>query len=222
MDILPEVDDPSYSCINQREMSSLEELTSQHIAAALVDEFQSSFSSGSYTSYPTFTSYGRTEGKTFSCSSVETSGADQVSTAAPDVSSPTILSFGNRPVVGGFAASPPPVKPKEEAGFTITRGSKRTYETMVTQGAKKVNGGTRPPSQAQDHIIAERKRREKLSQKFIALSAIVPGLKKVFFSPIRLFVALILLRLASFLADDRNVKAAQSLTWPYKTSLDRK
>lgn len=31
----------------------------------------------------------------------------------------------------------------------------------------------------QDHIMAERKRREKLSQRFIALSAIVPGLKKM-------------------------------------------
>lgn len=38
----------------------------------------------------------------------------------------------------------------------------------------------------QDHIMAERKRREKLSQRFIALSAIVPGLKKVF--PPRLLV----------------------------------
>ncbi|BBN06947.1 protein MpBHLH41 [Marchantia polymorpha subsp. ruderalis] len=40
-----------------------------------------------------------------------------------------------------------------------------------------------PPSKAtghtQDHIMAERKRREKLSQRFIALSAIVPGLKKM-------------------------------------------
>ncbi|KAM7250773.1 hypothetical protein ACFE04_022656 [Oxalis oulophora] len=32
---------------------------------------------------------------------------------------------------------------------------------------------------AQDHILAERKRREKLSQRFIALSAILPGLKKM-------------------------------------------
>lgn len=31
----------------------------------------------------------------------------------------------------------------------------------------------------QDHIMAERKRREKLSQRFIALSAMVPGLQKV-------------------------------------------
>lgn len=35
------------------------------------------------------------------------------------------------------------------------------------------------PSHTQDHIMAERKRREKLSQRFIALSAIVPGLKKM-------------------------------------------
>ncbi|KAG6478909.1 transcription factor bHLH18-like [Zingiber officinale] len=33
-------------------------------------------------------------------------------------------------------------------------------------------------SQAQEHIIAERSRREKLNQKFIALSALIPGLKK--------------------------------------------
>ncbi|KAH7404232.1 hypothetical protein KP509_15G016900 [Ceratopteris richardii] len=32
---------------------------------------------------------------------------------------------------------------------------------------------------SQDHIMAERKRREKLTQRFIALSAIVPGLKKM-------------------------------------------
>ncbi|KAK9077253.1 hypothetical protein SSX86_005590 [Deinandra increscens subsp. villosa] len=34
-------------------------------------------------------------------------------------------------------------------------------------------------SPAQDHILAERKRREKLSQRFIALSALLPGLKKM-------------------------------------------
>lgn len=37
----------------------------------------------------------------------------------------------------------------------------------------------RGPATPQDHILAERKRREKLSQRFIALSALVPGLKKV-------------------------------------------
>ncbi|GER28215.1 basic helix-loop-helix (bHLH) DNA-bindingsuperfamily protein [Striga asiatica] len=37
----------------------------------------------------------------------------------------------------------------------------------------------RPPSQTYDHIIAERRRREQLSQLFVALSALVPGLKKM-------------------------------------------
>ncbi|TXG60009.1 hypothetical protein EZV62_014582 [Acer yangbiense] len=38
---------------------------------------------------------------------------------------------------------------------------------------------TRSPLQAQDHIIAERKRREKISQCFVALSVLLPGLKKM-------------------------------------------
>ncbi|GER30750.1 basic helix-loop-helix (bHLH) DNA-bindingsuperfamily protein [Striga asiatica] len=37
----------------------------------------------------------------------------------------------------------------------------------------------RPASQTYDHIIAERKRREQLSRFFIALSTMVPGLKKM-------------------------------------------
>ncbi|KAF8684437.1 hypothetical protein HU200_044331 [Digitaria exilis] len=36
-----------------------------------------------------------------------------------------------------------------------------------------------PCSQSQDHIIAERKRREKINQRFIELSAVIPGLKKM-------------------------------------------
>ncbi|XP_073270823.1 transcription factor bHLH18-like [Primulina huaijiensis] len=47
------------------------------------------------------------------------------------------------------------------------------------QGAKRISGNTRVLTQAQDHILAERRRREKLSQRFIALSALVPGLKKM-------------------------------------------
>lgn len=46
-------------------------------------------------------------------------------------------------------------------------------------GIKRGYPVSRTPSSAQDHILAERRRREKLSQRFIALSAIVPGLKKV-------------------------------------------
>lgn len=54
------------------------------------------------------------------------------------------------------------------------------YAPKANQGTKRVHAtSNRTPSHAQDHIMAERKRREKLSQRFIALSAIVPGLKKV-------------------------------------------
>ncbi|KAL6513124.1 hypothetical protein OROGR_020610 [Orobanche gracilis] len=42
------------------------------------------------------------------------------------------------------------------------------------QGTKRLTSTT-----PQDHILAERKRREKISQRFIALSALVPGLKKM-------------------------------------------
>ncbi|KAK1351665.1 Transcription factor bHLH18 [Heracleum sosnowskyi] len=37
----------------------------------------------------------------------------------------------------------------------------------------------RTPLQAQDHVLAERKRRERLTQRFITLSSLVPGLKKM-------------------------------------------
>lgn len=40
---------------------------------------------------------------------------------------------------------------------------------------------TKPESNSHDHVIAERKRREKLSQQFIALSGMVPGIIKVLF-----------------------------------------
>ncbi|KAF7049860.1 hypothetical protein CFC21_058321 [Triticum aestivum] len=37
---------------------------------------------------------------------------------------------------------------------------------------------SRAPANAQEHVIAERKRREKLQQQFVSLATIVPGLKK--------------------------------------------
>lgn len=48
-------------------------------------------------------------------------------------------------------------------------------ETMNSQG----QGTKRSMANNQEHIIAERKRREKLSQSLIALAALIPGLKKV-------------------------------------------
>ncbi|XVF59177.1 hypothetical protein PTKIN_Ptkin07bG0254600 [Pterospermum kingtungense] len=44
--------------------------------------------------------------------------------------------------------------------------------------SRRVGSLSRTPLHAQDHVIAERKRREKQSQRFISLSALIPGLKK--------------------------------------------
>ncbi|XP_020229616.1 transcription factor bHLH19 [Cajanus cajan] len=116
---------------------------------------------------------------------------------APKVSSSKIISFENsnassvssRQFYNLDAAKLK--KPKIETGY----GENFDFTAMVSQGLyddnsfldydnreKKLMAATtttRNPIQAQDHVIAERKRREKLSQRFIALSAIVPGLKKM-------------------------------------------
>ena len=100
------------------------------------------------------------------------------------------------------------VKPKVEmvcpkinnntlADMLISQGNlgNQNYLFKASQEAKKIE--TRPKlSQPQDHIIAERKRREKLSQRFIALSALVPGLKKV---PNNVVIALFVIMILSIL-----------------------
>ncbi|KAK1323571.1 Transcription factor bHLH25 [Acorus calamus] len=124
-----------------------------------------------------------------SCSAEHVSAHDVAS------SSPSFLSFGNQqgsptgqrqlysnPIGGGSA-----FKPKDEMDFLYSgHGSlvnhHQGYDSIVSgHESKKVSPiNNRPPStHTQDHIIAERKRREKLSQRFIALSAIIPGLKKM-------------------------------------------
>jgi len=78
------------------------------------------------------------------------------------------------------------VKPKVEKRFNE---NKDFLPALVSQGSyedqkifsnydNQVNQ-TRNTTQAREHVLAERKRREKLTRNFIALSAIVPGLKKV-------------------------------------------
>lgn len=77
------------------------------------------------------------------------------------------------------------VKPKTEsldfsAPFSISQPQKT--DSFWLQLERKTTPIARNTIQAQDHVIAERKRREKLSQRFIALSAMLPGLKKVLHS----------------------------------------
>ncbi|PON48710.1 Basic helix-loop-helix transcription factor [Parasponia andersonii] len=78
------------------------------------------------------------------------------------------------------------MKPKDEPGMN---GCNMVFQSSCEgqicspnygQGVKRAVGSmSRSPLHAQDHVIAERKRREKLSQRFIALSTVVPDLKKM-------------------------------------------
>lgn len=85
-----------------------------------------------------------------------------------------ILSFDKSTII---PATQEPLPPPEVA-TPSSKSKKRNLESKPlgsNQGEKK----TRSDSQIVDHIMAERKRRQQLSQKFIALSATIPGLKKV-------------------------------------------
>ncbi|KAA8545708.1 hypothetical protein F0562_020841 [Nyssa sinensis] len=112
--------------------------------------------------------------------------AEQISNSQA-ADSPNLLHFENSNYTNQVGI----VKPKKEASpckstttlpsdILVSQGSfgNQNYVLKACPGAKMTRANT-GLSQAQDHIIAERKRREKLSQRFIALSAIVPGLKKM-------------------------------------------
>lgn len=84
------------------------------------------------------------------------------------------------------------VRPKEEmespkidntalANMLISQGAfmNQNYAFKACQEDKKIGACHKLSQPHHEHVIAERKRREKLSQRFIALSALVPGLKKV-------------------------------------------
>lgn len=112
---------------------------------------------------------------------------------SPKPSSPfLILSFENsnplpanpKQLYGTLDSS---VKPKDKFISQVSQvpfvsmGSRENQinAPKASQGNKRTYSMTRTNSNSQDHVMAERKRREKLSQRFIALSSIVPGLKKV-------------------------------------------
>ncbi|CAJ2678265.1 transcription factor bHLH25-like protein [Trifolium pratense] len=149
------VEDPSL-CLHQWHLNSIDESNSLPIASAFGDTLHHH----SYI-YPNFNR--RT--------SVET--APKLDTQF--VSYPNLVSFVDLNHVNQFGLT----KPKDE--MVCPQNSKTAPSDMIPQGtfeAKKL--ATRPKlSLPQDHIIAERKRREKLSQRFIALSALVPGLQKM-------------------------------------------
>ncbi|BAT18225.1 transcription factor NAI1 [Oryza sativa Japonica Group] len=96
---------------------------------------------------------------------------------------------GHRPMSWNFSAAS--AQPTTEdsgggGGGGVVPAPLQAMETTATARAavKKGGGGgssssAAAPGYVQDHIIAERRRREKINQRFIELSTVIPGLKKM-------------------------------------------
>lgn len=96
-------------------------------------------------------------------------------------SSSRILSFENTgSAIMDHEYSPTCLKSISSPKIEAEVSPHRTSEPIHPKGTKRSQPFSRSQSNAQVHIIAERKRREKLTQRFVALSALVPGLKKVY------------------------------------------
>lgn len=166
----PGMEDPNF--IHQW-VNSFDELSTIPIAAVFAEDLQHSFSHPSFNlRTPVETFHDNRPTKQLKTSNWNSCKTEHISNPQLD-SSPSVLSFANS---NNYQARV--MKPKEEA--VVSQGSvgNQNFVFKACQGAKRTSTNTRS-SQNNDHIIAERKRREKLSQRFIALSAIVPGLKKM-------------------------------------------
>lgn len=88
---------------------------------------------------------------------------------------PCILSFGNPSPPGGGQAQ----SYESADGGLQPMEAVTTDQFMAGPGNGLKRARSRPLALNQEHVIAERRRREKITEKLIALSAIIPGLKKV-------------------------------------------
>ncbi|CAK9151241.1 unnamed protein product [Ilex paraguariensis] len=180
-----EMKDPSI--IYQWPMNSLDELKTMSMAAALENNIHQSYSHSMFDLKP----------PTKMCHVVDrplkppktnswTSCITDNNSNQQAVASPKPFSYANSNYTNQVGI----VKPEEEtvsSKFATALASdifqssfgNQNYMFKACQEAKRISSSSRSFSQTQDHIIAERKRREKLSQRFIALSALVPGLKKM-------------------------------------------
>ena len=95
----------------------------------------------------------------------------------------------SRPVSWNFSAASALPADDRGAGVALPDATAAVARVQVQQrdaSSEGRRGGSAGPSAAasspgpvQDHIIAERRRREKINQRFIELSTVIPGLKKV-------------------------------------------
>ncbi|KAL7002947.1 hypothetical protein U1Q18_004107 [Sarracenia purpurea var. burkii] len=180
------MDDPGF--IHQWPINSLEELSAVSVEDSLEDSVNHSFS------HPMFSLIPSPEASHIDISRpskmLRTDSWDSSNAGA--VSNPQATSFPNQVLSSNstYANQFGILKHKEDkqssksiATFTsntlASEGSFGNQNCVLKpcQGAKRISRITRL-SGNQDHVMAERKRREKLNQRFIALSAVIPGLKK--------------------------------------------
>ncbi|XP_027336968.1 transcription factor bHLH25-like [Abrus precatorius] len=125
-------------------------------------------------------SYDEKHGKSNSSNSIISQDVASHKHSAPSLST-FILSFENSSVEPALQDRPNN-SPKHfggDATCSSIMSSKRTLGNHITKPkVKQGNKKFRSSSEIQDHILAERKRRQELTERFIALSATIPGLKK--------------------------------------------
>ncbi|ESW28666.1 hypothetical protein PHAVU_002G007400 [Phaseolus vulgaris] len=175
----------------QLEIEDDEELLSLEIASALENfpppQHQQPFSSESHTSYSETSNLVRPAKQLKTNLSSWNSSPITDKHFSPNISSSTsssptsqiMLPVENTQLHGIVSAV---LSPQQNKGVSVSPPETRkrssenpNYETKSpkSQGSFKTSG------HGGDHIIAERKRREKLSQSLIALAALIPGLKKM-------------------------------------------
>ena len=165
-----EMDDPMIVMSHQSQMSSMEDST-----------YSASLSPQGGTTPPGDSSSSFFRSEDNSRLGTTTPAAKMLKTTRKIIPKPssTIISFHN--------ATSATAQYNEDNGNDISS----VLMGMISEGSRKASATTRNPLQAQDHVIAERQRRERLSQMFIQLSSLVPGLKKVLkISPIKVLLTI--------------------------------
>ncbi|KAG2298646.1 hypothetical protein Bca52824_035118 [Brassica carinata] len=90
------------------------------------------------------------------------------SSSSGSLTTPQVISFG----------SPDPKMNVVEASFNFSNQANMDKNLGSKRKECGNNGGKREPHLLKEHVLAERKRRQKLNERLIALSALLPGLKK--------------------------------------------
>ncbi|CAK8562581.1 unnamed protein product [Lathyrus sativus] len=90
---------------------------------------------------------------------------------------PPTKAFSSSKIISFHTMDAKVKKPKTESGYGENLNFGGDFDKRENKVGTTITN--RNPIQARDHVIAERKRRQKLNQKFITLSSILPGLKKM-------------------------------------------